>query len=272
MGKKFQKLKKFLGITDKDVRRVVRENQEPRRVIGRLIEDGSAIFEPNSWSSWVTYGGAGSGKSTCVSIPALQSMIADLKRAIVINDVKSGEIAHQIAQLCIRLGRKFAVIDDSFVMGKNYPYRIRVNPFGNLVLAYERGSPDLMSEIETACLTILAEPDGGLDKNFFFRQVPREFMFFGILALLKRNRKVATPGGLAALLGDPETFSTIVDIEAEDGDELIRNRAKQIRELRENDAEHYSQHYLAAMSSLRIFAVGSPMHEAGRNQTISHEK
>ena len=271
MGKRFKRLKKFFGITDKDVRRIIRENQEPRRVIGRMIEDGSPIFEPNSWTSWVTYGGAGSGKSTCVSVPAVQSLIADLNHAIVINDVKSGEIAHQIANLCIRLGRKFAVIDDSFVMGKDYPHRVRVNPFSNLVHAYERGSPDLLSEIETACLTILSEPDGGLDKNFFFRQVPREFMFFGILALLKRSRKNATPGGLAALLGDPETFSTVIDIEAEDGDELIRNRARQIQELRENDSEHYSQHYLAAMSALRTFAVGSPIHEAGRDQTISHE-
>ena len=272
MGKKFNKLKKFLGITDKDVRRVIRENQEPRRVIGRMIEDGSPIFERDTTTSWVTYGGAGSGKSTCVSIPAVQAMIADLKRALVINDVKSGEIAHQIAQLCIQLGRKFAVIDDSHVMGKNYPYRVRVNPFSNLILAYERGSPDLLSEIETACLTILAEPDGGLDRNFFFRQVPREFLFFGILALLRRNKKVATPGGLAALLGDPETLATVIDIEAEDGDDIIRGRAQQLRELRENDETEYSKHYLGAVSAVRSFAVGSPIHEAGRDQTLSHEQ
>ena len=272
MGEKFKKLKKFFGITDKDVRKIVRENREPRRIIGRMIEDGSPIYEPNSWTSWVTYGGAGSGKSTCVSVPAVQAMIADLKRAIVINDVKSGEIAHQIADFCIRMGRKIAVIDDSYVMGKDYPHRIRVNPFGNLVLAYERNSPDLLSEIETACLTILAEPDGGLDKNFFFRQVPREFMFFGILALLKRNKKLATPGGLSALLGDPETLATVIDIEAEDGDEIIRSRARQLQELRENDETEYSKHYLGAMSALRTFAVGSPIHEAGRDQTISHEE
>ncbi len=277
MGKKLNKLKRQFGITDKDVRRIKRENREPRRVIGRMIEDvsienGSPIFEPDTTTSWVTYGGAGSGKSTCVSVPAVQAMIADLKRAIVINDVKSGEIAHQIAQLCIRLGRKFAVIDDSSVMGKNYPYRVRVNPFSNLILAYERNSPDLLSEIETACLTILAEPDGGLDKNFFFRQVPREFMFFGILALLKRNRKVATPGGLAALLGDPETLATVIDIEAEEGVDIIRGRARQLQELRENDESEYSKHYLGAVSAVRSFAVGSPIHEAGRNQTISHEQ
>lgn len=271
MNKPVGKIKKFFGITDKDVREVKRQNQEPRRVIGRIIEDGSPIFEPDSTTSWVTYGGAGSGKSTCVSVPAIQAMIADKKRSIIINDVKSGEIAHQIADMCIKAGRKFAVIDDSNVMGERYKFRIQVNPFGNLVDAYQRKSADLLSEIETASLTILAEPDGGLDKNFFFRQVPREIMVFGMLALLKRTPKLATPGGLAAFLGDPEVLSTIIDIEAEEGDEVIRNRARQLKELREMDEEHYSQHYLAAMSALRTFAAGSPMHEAGRNQTISHE-
>jgi len=275
MGKRFKKLKKLFGITDKDIRRIKCENQEPRRVIARIIEDGSAIFEPNSTASWVVYGGAGSGKSTCVSVPAVQSMLGDFNRALVINDVKSGEIAHQIAAMCIKAGRKFAVIDDSYVLGKDYPYRITVNPFGNLVLAYEQNSPDLLSEIETACLTILAEPDGGLDRNFFFRQVPREFMFFGILALLKRSKRNATPGGLAALMGDPEILATVIDIEAEaddgENDEIIRNRARQLRELRENDETEYSKHYLGAMSALRSFAIGSPIHEAGRDAVLSHE-
>lgn len=272
MHKQIKKFKKLFGFTDKDIRQIKRENQKPRRVIGRMIEDGSPIFEPDSTTSWVTYGGAGSGKSTCVSVPAVQSMLADKNRAIIINDVKSGEISHQIAKLCIKAGRKFVVIDDSNVMGKNYKYRIRVNPFGNLVVAHKTKSPDLLSEVETACLTILPEPDGGLDKNFFFRQVPREIIAFGILVQLKRTPKLATPGGLTAFLGDPEVFSAIIDIEAEEGDELIRNRARQIKELREMDEEHYSQHYLAAMSALRTFAAGSPMHEAGRNQTISPEE
>lgn len=268
----FKKIKNLFGITDKDICKIKSENQSPRRVIGRMIEDGSPIFEPNTTTSWVTYGGAGSGKSTCISVPAILSLVADLERCIITNDVKSGEIAQQIAEYCILMGRKFAVIDDSYVLGKNYPYRVQVNPFSNLVLAYERVDPDLLTEIETACLTILAEPDGGIDKNFFFRQVPREFMFFGILSLLKRNKGLATPGGLAALLGDPEILATVIAIEAEDGDEIIRNRARQLLELRENDETEYSKHYLGAISAVRSFAVGTPLHEAGRNQSISHEQ
>ena len=267
-----KKIKKLFGITDKDIRRIKRENQEPRRVIARMIEDGSPVFEPNSTTSWVIYGGAGSGKTTCVSIPAVQSLLADRNRAIVINDVKSGEIAQQIAELCIKASRKFVVIDDSMVLGKDYPYRVRVNPFGNLVLAYDTKSPDLTAEIETACLTILPEPDGGLDRNFFFRQLPREIMFFGILALLKRSLKNATPGGLAALLADPDILNSVIDIEAEEGDEVIRGKACQLRELRENDATEFSKHYLGAVSALRSFAAGSSIHEAGRDQTISHKE
>lgn len=263
---------RILGLTPKKVREIARENREPARVIGLSIEDNSPIYEPNTTTSWVSYGGAGAGKSTCVTVPAVQSFLHDLLRCIVINDVKSGEVAHQIAEMCLKADRNFAVIDDSFVLGKTYPHRVRVNPFGNLVAAYLRNSPDLLQEIESAALTILAEPEGGLDKNFFFRQVPREFIFLGILILLSRHAALATPGGLTALLGDPETWNAMVDIEAAEGDDLTRNRARQIQELRDNDPEHYSQHYLAAMSALRLFAAGSPMHEAGREQDISHEQ
>lgn len=74
------------------------------------------------------------------------------------------------------------------------------------------------------------------------------------------------------MLGDPEILAIVIDIEAEDGDEIIRNRAQQLRQLREKDETEYSKHYLGAMSALCSFAVGSPIHEAGRGQTISHDQ
>lgn len=262
----------FFGITDKDTLRIKRENMEPHRVIGRWIEDGSPIFEQDTTTSWVVYGGAGSGKSTCVTLPALQCMLGDFERCIIVNDVKSGEAAHQAIELCLAAGRKVCLIDDNYVLGKDNPYRMRVNPFGNLVQGYLIKSGDLANELKTACLTILPEPDGGLDRNFYFREVPRKFMAFGIMALLRRNRQLATPGGLAAFIGDPEVYATIVDIEAEDGDEAIRGRARQIRNLRESDPAEYMKHYLATVSALDHFDVGSPLHEAGRDQQINHEE
>lgn len=277
-----EKLESFFHGAQKAVRRTIRQRkfsqdnaehfQKIRRVIGRDIADGSPVFEPPGNKSWVIYGGAGSGKTTCVSNPAVQSLIWDHTRALVINDVKSGEITHQIAALCIKLGRKFAVIDDSYVMGIGYPYRIRVNPFGNLVTAFQKHSPDLLLEIETAANTIIPEPEGGLDKNFFFRQVPREVLVFAILALLEHSATLTTPGGLTAFISDPETFNSIIDIEAEEGEELTRNRARQLKELRDKDPEHYSQHTLAAQSALRLFMAGSPLAEAGRDADVTHEQ
>ena len=260
------------GITQKDSRRTHQENRQTRRVIGLSLEDRRPIFEPDNEISWVIYGGAGAGKSTCVAVPAVQSFLYDPGIGLLINDVKSGEIAHQIANMVLRAGRKFAVIDDSLVLGKAYPHRVSVNPFGNLLAAFTSSSPHLREEIETATLTLIPEPEGGADKNFYFRQTPREMLFLAILILLDRSPELATPGGLAALLGDPETWAILVDIEAEEGSDLSRNPARQIREMRENDPEHYSQHYLAAMSALRFFAAGSPLHDAGRDADSSHEQ
>lgn len=273
-----RKLKKTLtrlrtvGIAQKHVRRIAKANKEARRIIGLDIHDQSPIFEPDNEISWVVYGGAGSGKSTCVAVPAIQCFLEDADCALVVNDVKSGEIAHQIAQMVLEAGRKFAVIDDSFVLGEGYPYRVTVNPFGNLVTAYKTNSPKLREEIETATLTLIPEPEGGLDKNFYFRQTPREFLMLAIQILLGRDPRFVTPGGLAALLADPEMWGTFVDIAAEEGDALVRNPARQIKEMREMDPEHYSQHYLAALSALRFFAAGSPLHQAGQYEDVTHEE
>ena len=241
-----------------------------RRVLGLSLKLGRPIFEPDSTTSWIVYAAAGGGKTTCVAVPAVQALLADKLRAIVINDVKSGEIAFQIAEMCRRHGRNFAAIDDSFVMGADYAYRISVNPLDNLVAAFEAKSPTLLIEIENACHTFIKEPDGGDEKNLYFRQVPREIIELAILILLTHNARLCTPGGIAAFLGDPDVWNPAVDIEAEEGEALTRSRAKQVKELRENDPEHYSQHYLAALSALRIFQVGGAMHEAGRDPDITH--
>ncbi|WP_454610489.1 type IV secretory system conjugative DNA transfer family protein [Labrenzia sp. MBR-25] len=232
--------------------------------------DGQPIFEPDNTSSSLVYAASGGGKTTCVAVPAILSMLADMTRSIVINDVKSGEIAVQLVRLCEAFGRKVAIIDDSYVLGKDNPYRLSVNPFGNLIGAYQSNSTNLMLEIENVSHIFIDEPKDD-PKNTYFRQVPREFLELGILILLRHFLDTATPGGLAALLGDPQMWNAAVDREAEDGAPLTRSRARQIKELRENDPEHYSQHYLAALSALRIFQEGSPLQLAGHDADITHE-
>ncbi|WP_306260374.1 hypothetical protein [Pararhizobium sp. IMCC21322] len=181
-----EKLKSFFGGTQKAVRRTIRlrklsqDNavnfQEIRRVIGRDIADGSPVFEPPGNKSWVIYGGAGSGKTTCVSIPAVQSLIWDQTRALVINDVKSGEIAHQIAALCIKLGRRFAVIDDNFVLGADYPYCIRVNTFGNLVDAHQKKVPNCCWKLKRRQTQSYQSPRGGWIRIFSFGRSQGKFL------------------------------------------------------------------------------------------------
>jgi len=243
--------------------------QNPRRILGLTLEDCLPIFEPNATASSLTYAAAGGGKTTCVAVPALMCMLADTARAQVFNDVKNGEISAQIADMCIKHGRKFGVIDDSYVLGKDYPHRISVNPFGNVVTAWEQDNPDLIFEIENTSHTFIDEPKNDA-KNKFFRDGPRMFFEFGLLELLNHNSALATPGGLAAFLGDPRIVSSAIDIAAEEGGPLTRSRARQLQELRDNDPDHYSQHSLAVLDALRTFQIGSPLHEAGCNQDISH--
>jgi len=263
-------LKSPVGITRKDVRKIAAENREIRRIIGLTLEDETPIYEPNTSLSWVCYGGSGSGKTTSVTIPAILSLLADHTRGQIINDVKP-EVAHQIADLCLKYGRNFAVVDDSESMGENYPHCVRVNPFSNLIGAYLKSSPNLMLEIESVSRVFINEPDNE-PRNFYFRQSPRELLIVAILILLAQSTDNATPGGIASLISDPDLWHSALEIEAEEGTSLSKNRARQILQMHADNPEHYSQHVLAAQSSLSIFMEGGPLHEAGRNADITHEE
>lgn len=79
--------------------------------------EGAPIWTPASGGSRIVYAAAGGGKTTCVAVPSILSALSDTGMAQVINDVKSGEIAAQIAPVCHKHDRDFAVIDDFDVMG-----------------------------------------------------------------------------------------------------------------------------------------------------------
>lgn len=242
-----------------------------RVILGLVPKGNKPVWSPTGGGSRLVLAATGGGKTTCVAIPTILSLIEDRTRALIINDVKSGEIASQIGDMCIRHGRKFAVIDDSLVLGADYPLRIRVNPIGNIIAAFQSGSPNLVFEIENVAHTLIDEPKDD-PKNFYFRYVPRNIIECALLALLRHSKSLATPGGLSAFLADTKSWRGFIDQAADGDDPVLRQRAGQIRELRDKDPEHYSQHMLAASSALGSFQIGSPLHEAGRRAEVSHEE
>lgn len=245
------------------------DKRRARRVLG-ITFDGKPIYEPANAGSSITFAGSGGGKTTCVAVPTIQAMVADTKRALFVNDVKDGEIAAQIAEMCIKQGRKFGVVDDFNVLGLDYPHRISINPFGGSVVASENDSNNLMFANENTVHALIQEPKDD-SKNFYFRESPREYQTLGLNILLRQNPRLATPGGLAALLANPRTWIAAVELEAEDSTSPLQASAMSVLEIREHNPEHYSQHMQAAQSALKIFSSG-PLHYAGSAATITHEE
>lgn len=198
---------RLLGLNRKNRRTL---DTRVRRILGFSPEDGSPVFEPDNTSSALIYAAAGGGKTTCVAVPEILSMLADIGRSIVVNDVKSGEIAAQLVRLCRSYGRKVAALDDSGVLGEEFArYCISLNPLSNLIAAYEAKSSSLMLEVENVSHIFINEPKDD-PKNTFWRQVPREFLELAILILISRFPNLATPGGVAAFLSDPQMWMSAV--------------------------------------------------------------
>jgi type IV secretion system protein VirD4 len=233
-----------------------------RRILG-LTFDGKPIWEPNDTASSITFAAAGGWKTTGVSIPAILCMLADTKRAIFINDVKNGEIAAQIAPVCVKCGRKFGVVDDFRVLGEDYPHRISLNAFG---AAAQVGRADIEEMrafmVENIDHALIDEPKDD-SKNFYWRESPREFLEVSQKILVEFHPRLAYPGGLYALLADPVSFDRALKLAAEDGSTVLKSQALQILGLKEFNPEHYSQHLRAAISAVKIFSYGA-LRNAGR--------
>lgn len=239
-----------------------------RRVLGRTF-DGQIIFEPATAGSSITFAGSGGGKTTCVAVPAIQAMVADTNRALFINDVKDGEIAAQIADICIKQGRRFGVVDDFHVLGADNPYRLSVNPFSGGVSASLHESDELMFVNENFAHALITEPKDD-QKNFYWRESPRAFLDLGLGILLRQNHEMATPGSLSAFINDPAMWNAAIELEADDESSPLRTAAMQTLEMRDFNPEHYAQHLQAARTALKIFASG-PLRKAGQNADITHE-
>ena len=172
-------------------------SERPRRILGMTF-DGRPIFEPPNAGSSIVYAAAGGWKTTGVTVPAIQALLADGNRALFINDVKEGEIAAQIGSMCLKYGRKFGVVDDFKVLGPKYPHRISLNAFGAAVAASIRNADDLPFIIENITHALIDEPKDD-SKNFYWREGPRDALDLGLKILLSQNTRLAFPGGLYAV-------------------------------------------------------------------------
>lgn len=238
-----------------------------RRLLGTTF-DGRALFEPNPSASALILAAMGGGKTTCATLPAIQSLLSDHGQALFINDVKDGEIAAQIAQMCRKYGRKFAVVDEFRVLGKDYPYRIELNPF-DAVLQTLRSDPSLVPFAQESIDHTLIEEPAGDQRNFYWRESPRDFLFTASRIVLAHNPRLFTPGAIYAFLADPRTWDAALELEAADDESEAQADALRLLALRKHNPEHYAQHLSAAITALKIFSFG-PLKEAGRHATHSH--
>lgn len=240
-----------------------------RRILG-LTFDGRAIREPVGAGSSLTFAAAGGGKTTCVALPTIMSMLPDPTVALFANDVKSGEIAAQIAPLCEKVGRKFGIVDLFGERPELSRYRISLNPFGDLKDMLLDGVSDLPFHIENISHALIEEPKDDA-KNFYWRESPRGFIEAGITMLGEHNVRLAFAGGLHALLSDPESWKSALETAVEEGEPHLKAAARQLIDMREHNAEHYVQHLGAALTALKIFGNG-PLKEAGRNPTLTYRQ
>lgn len=243
-----------------------------RRILG-LSFNGKLIYAPKETHS-LLLAAAGGGKTTCGAVPWIQSLIADHSRAIVVADSKEGEIAAQCAPMCEKYGRKVAVVDNFCVLesafGADNRFRISLNPLGAVIASYVKDKGELVFSAENATHAMIEEPPRD-QKNAYWRDEPRTLIEFASCALLVRNPKLATPGGIWAILSDPGLLKQIAEVEAEEGDEYLHALALHVLGMMQNE-EHFPQHRAAAMKALRIYSAKSALHRAGMDATHSHER
>lgn len=241
-----------------------------RRLLGLTLKTRKPIWAPKGHSLLLS--AAGGGKTTHGAMVWLFSLLASMdpskpNNAVAVFDSKDGELAWQCADMIAKLGLKVAVIDDMGVFPADYPHRVTLNPFGAITDIYAKDMRDVVFATENANHALIPEPSDD-QKNAYFRDEPRTLIEFATHALLKRNPRLAVPGGVWALLGDPKKLRTFAQIEAAEGDGMLRVLALNVLEMMGH--EHWSQHRSAALKSLRIFSVQARLHEAGSGATLTH--
>ena len=215
-------------------------------------------------------GGTGAGKTTCVGAPAIMSFVAsEPEKALLTLDNKDGEYAIQMARMIAATGRKVVVIDDFGIWPVLAPYHASLNPFGSVVETYKRDMRDVVFAMESVTHTLIEEPNDDA-KNKYFRAWPRNIIELADLVLLNRDPDLATPGAMAALVSDGDMLCGFAEIEAEEGDKILKPRAKAVLDMMSH--EHWPQHLEEAQRALKLYSPGTRLHDVGRNAEITHHQ
>ncbi len=242
-------------------------NPEGRRLLGLSLDSSRPIFAPKGHSLLLSANGG--GKTTRGGMPWLFSFAAsEPDKAILVLDSKNGELAIQTIPMLIKLGRKVALIDDMGVWTDLEAHRTALNPFGAAVAAMRRDPRQLVFASETIGATLIEEPKDGDAKNKYFREWPRTLIAFAMGVSLKRDPVTATPGAASAILADPDMLRTFAEVEAEEGDGILKSQAKAILGMLGH--EHMPQHCEEASRALRLYAAGTMLHDAGMGASKTH--
>lgn len=236
-----------------------------RRLLG-LTFDGDLIWAPKGHSLLLSANGG--GKTTAGAMIWLYSLLSSSNRpAGLVFDSKDGEMAAQAAPMIAEMGIPVAIIDEMGVLGEDNPYRVSINPLGGVVSAWRNNPQDLVFASENANQSILPDPTDDA-KNQYFRDQPRTLIEFATYALLKRNVRLATPGGVWGLIANPDMILKVARVEADEGDDMLKALAMDVIGMSLH--EHWPMHRSAALKALRIFAAGSRLHHAGVNADTTH--
>lgn len=210
----------------------------------------------------------GGGKTTRGAMVWAISLIASYPRdALLISDAKDGELSAQLVPMLAKMGVKVAVIDDMGVRPELAAYRTGLNPFGATALAKAEHEGNVVYASESITHALIAEPkDNAKDK--YWRAWPRNLVEFSHLVMLNRQPDAATPGAAALMLSDPDMLTSFAQIESEEGAPFLKSAANAILGMQGH--EHWPQHLEEAQRSLRSFAPGARLHEAGNGATLSH--
>ncbi|WP_353297967.1 type IV secretory system conjugative DNA transfer family protein [Sulfitobacter pacificus] len=237
-----------------------------RRFLGFTMESHQPVWALPGHS--LTLAANGSGKTTNGLMPWLFSLLASSDRpAILVMDSKDGEIAAQCVPMLKELGVPTAVIDDTYVLPRDVHGRVRLNAMQSVVQTYLAHPEDQVFANDTVTLTAIEEPEND-HRNRYFRAWPRLLIEFVIYLLLKRDPAMATPGAVWALLSNPDQLRRFAEIEAVEGDGMLKSHAVNIIGMAKH--EHWPQHLQAACDAMRIFAVGTRLHLAGHKADTTH--